>query len=278
MLEKGQESAWFDLDGFQELTFQAINRLWKLGFPIPLLSPDRLFVGKLPASNSDIGGFYSKKAKGFMYLDRFGWSVLLNQRKYSIKDELVTLDMARNYIHDSIHAATFRLFRLNHTPIPDKEISYAQYGFNFRRPDGFSYSSVQMTDESPERINVNLFMDGLTMLAALYALQDPIEQLEYDGLDERERWILADLKLDSDALPHGRRVTHFHETVLKPTIQFVQTRSKDPQLMWLFFEAMLGGKLSAIKDQLGEFSDPSASDSFGELWKSTFMRDSWVRT
>lgn len=270
---RGKERWGIDSRLFRDLVHSAQERFWELGLMFPLLDPGRFFVGKLPDGDRDIGGFYSKKAKGFMYLYRYGWSVALNARKYAIRDSLTTLDMARNYIHDSIHAATFRSYRLVPESDRDFAVAYAQYGYNFRRKDGFSYSSVKMTASAPKQINVNLFMDGVTMLAALYSLAPALETIEADNLNARESWILADLRLETERLPVGKRPRRFHEQVIVPTRKFIHYRASSGAVLWPYFEAMLTGKLRNLCDGI----ELPESQTFAQAWKRAFLRNNWSR-
>ena len=131
-----------------------------------LVPPERYFVGTV--SGADWGGFHSDKGVGYQNLFRAGFGVLLNSDIFPDR-RLRTLELARNYLHDSIHHSTFcsfrRLVRLPYRQSDAKrlmpEVYRYQYGISFRNALGVSYSSPKATYRVPSAINLNLLMDGV---------------------------------------------------------------------------------------------------------------------
>ena len=85
---------------------------------------------------SGIGGFYGMPVGGFDHYKAIGRTTLLS-RDLIKSDFLITLELARNYLHDCIHHCTFKSYSWNR----EKEEAYRyQYGINYRSLNGISYS------------------------------------------------------------------------------------------------------------------------------------------
>lgn len=108
-----------------------------------LMPRDRYLIA-LPREDS-VGGFYGRPAGGYYYFNDLGFGTTLNENSAPNKT-LRTLDLARSYLHDSLHASTFRTFRV------DQEtgmIFRHQYGINFRNANRVSYSAPNANESSP---------------------------------------------------------------------------------------------------------------------------------
>jgi hypothetical protein len=69
----------------------------------------------------------------------------------------ITLDLLRSYAHDCLHHGTFRRYQLT----LDRQATRIQYGINFRRPDGLTYSAPDPPDATCTR-NLGIIMEGAT--------------------------------------------------------------------------------------------------------------------
>jgi hypothetical protein len=74
-----------------------------------------------------------------------------------VSPQAAALDLVHSYAHDCLHYATFRRYRLTDRG----EIARAQYGINFRQPDGRTYSAPDIPGDSPTR-NLGIVMEGAT--------------------------------------------------------------------------------------------------------------------
>lgn len=88
----------------------AWTKLRLLASTFELLPADRFFVGILPVDDDDSGGFHSRHSRGFNHLRNYGLGVLISTR-YGSNAALRTLEIARSYIHDSIHYSSHRTYR-----------------------------------------------------------------------------------------------------------------------------------------------------------------------
>jgi hypothetical protein len=236
-----------------------------------LLDTSRIFVGILEDDDEDTGGFHSRYAKGFQYLSWYGFSVLLNKRLIE-NDQLITLELARNYLHDSIHAATFKSFRKmpQHLLADAKSpVFREQYGFNFRKPTGMSYSSPSLTRQGPSTINLNLLMDGITVLITIDEMRKVAQSLETTGLIEIEQEVMSDLVGDLKGITRESRIKKFHDRVTLPTTQFLSYWG-DRNLMGLLFTAMITGKMKAVTQFFNEKLRMKGA------WKHLFLSPSWM--
>lgn len=108
-----------------------------------LLNPSRVWVGitACPTTNF-FGGFYHPN-QGYRYLQQIAVTSLSGMlSSHPVDCNLRTLELLRAYAHDTLHHHTYRLF----LPVPAGKQSTQrfyrmQYGINFRRWDGQSYSA-----------------------------------------------------------------------------------------------------------------------------------------
>jgi hypothetical protein len=194
------------LEGFDPRLFEAFlgsSMAWfrRRAKSFPMLDPSRFFIGIVPEDSRDSGGFHSKHAKGFMYLGRYGWSVL-----------------------------------------------------------------------APDKININLFMDGITMLMTIASLKSSHQSLGLSDLNDMENRLTLDLTLRYELLPEGRRMRKFNDTVIAPTERFLEAWGGEP-LRDLFFDAMITGRGREAMLELGRRRrTPIPCDA----WKMSFMSPNWT--
>lgn len=70
------------------------------------------------------------------------------------RPELAALDLLRAYAHDCLHYGSYRSYRLR-----GDEVIRTQYGLNFRRHDGRTYSAPDLAG-SPTTRNLGIVMEG----------------------------------------------------------------------------------------------------------------------
>jgi hypothetical protein len=144
---------------FDQATMKLTKMLSNYG-PYCLLDPERVWVGiDAPLHTGYFGGFYHEN-QGYRYLQQIAlFSVSGSLCQYPLDRTLRTLELLRSYTHDSLHHNTYRLFLPTHRP----GVSFyrAQYGFNFRRWDGATYS-LKDAVYSPTTRNLGNIMEGAT--------------------------------------------------------------------------------------------------------------------
>jgi hypothetical protein len=254
----------FDLDLFKAITNSALDNIRIYDPEFELLPLERFYVGQVDAtSDTDIGGFHSKYSRGFKYLANFGFAVLLSEH-YTSNSKIIALELARSYLHDCIHASTFRTIRLVPHGVSAKFPVYReQYGFNFRKPSGISYSNPHNPEDLPRTINLNLLMDGVTVIMTAIELRPFRNQVEEMGLNDFERDILADINLDIDLLSDSYRGNGFHQQVTIPSERFIHHWGGDV-LYNLLVASMLTGKLKSLTTYFSEHANTI------NAWKALF--------
>lgn len=232
-----------------------------------LLDPERFYVARLDEWEDDPGGFHSRFAKGFKYLYNYGFAVLL--RESHIENvQLRTAEVARSYIHDSIHACTFRSFRRCDSDRGKFLVYREQYGLNFRRESGTAYSKARTRIDDPTRINLNLLMDGLTVISVADGMSPWIEQVQPSDPSVTEAELVADLAAHSDGLRRGTKAHGFHNSVTAPSRRFLRCWG-GANAQELLFRAMMTGNLKPASRYF---------QRIGGGWKELFMSPNWTRT
>jgi hypothetical protein len=223
--------------------------------PIP---PDR-FVLYDPAGN-DGRGFHSRFATGFRYLDLVGHAVLV--RPSALSPTLCAADALRSYIHDSLHNATFRSFRIGSSG----EVFREQYGVNFRREDGISYSAPTLSGS--RNINLNLLMDGIVTLKTAEAFAQGILTLFLLPRTSADEAMVADITCRSEELPSDHPATAFHDLVVLPTRRFLADHGIEENGVDLIFAAMKSGRTREFVRRI----EASGQQSWREMFLSPSYR------
>jgi hypothetical protein len=159
------DSHWFDTDYFRQVIEGAGHIIRKRLGSFALLQPESYVVG-VSHPTGDLGGFYGDYGVGFQYELNLSFSELLNP-SYVEDPKLRALELARNYVHDSFHASTYRSFVTY-----QGKIHRYQYGINFRLPTGQSYSGSTRVPGARYVINLNTLMDGVAVLVTADAIHD----------------------------------------------------------------------------------------------------------
>lgn len=267
-LLRRESARWIQVDPllFDDICSRAHRRLFDISNDFSLLPAHRFLVGVLRKGDEDAGGFHSRYSHGFRYFSNYGLGLILSSP--SIGMTIKTLELARTYLHDSIHASTFRSFRL----MPEQTDSAfpvfrEQYGMSFRRPSGLSYSAPGLTDRAPHAINLNLLMDGVTVLSVRDAMAPALAPASA-SFSAAEHEILADLKaVPWDHLPAGS-AQDFHRAVTGPTSRFL-AHWGGTHLQENILRAMLSGRFRSLATYFNTASGSSGS------WKRLFLSRSW---
>lgn len=106
-----------------------------------LLDPTRVWVGIQTSPHADFfGGFYHSN-QGYRYIQQVAIVSLSGSlSSCSVDPTLATLELIRSYIHDTLHHNSYRLF-VPTTSGKDGSFYRLQYGINFRKWDGRTYSA-----------------------------------------------------------------------------------------------------------------------------------------
>ncbi|HEU5383625.1 MAG TPA: hypothetical protein VFV38_50135 [Ktedonobacteraceae bacterium] len=128
-----------------------------------LLDPQRVYVGiQAPSHAGFWGGFYYSN-QGYRYLQQIAVTSLSGVLScYPIDRTLATLELLRAYTHDTLHYNSYRLFcPLPSGSQPGQSFYRLQYGINFRKWDGRSYSAKDRIRATSTR-NLGNIMEAAT--------------------------------------------------------------------------------------------------------------------
>ena len=263
-LQQGYKNV-FNPSLFYEIIDSTSSKIKAYDSKFQTLPYDRYVIGEVNTQlDKDTGGFNSRYARGFKYFANCGFAVVLSER-YTTNSEAVTLELARSYLHDCIHSASFRTIRVLPEGSKSKFPVYReQYGINFRRANGTSYSALYSHEESPQRINLGVLMDGITVMMTAEHLTPYTTQLKSAELNDFERMIVSDIELDLDSLPDAYRGKGFHNNVTVPSQLFIEQRG-GYELYKHLVRAMLTGRMKDVVKYLGG----------GKFWKQLFKSESY---
>ncbi|MCB0330003.1 MAG: hypothetical protein KDD70_10075 [Bdellovibrionales bacterium] len=232
---------------FAAITGSVARSLREITPSIELIPLERYWVAAVNEGSSDSGGFHSKHGMGYQYIDDYAASVLLAD---SITEDtlLKTLELARNYLHDSLHRSTFRSFKVvgpeeRAEAQEDWPVFRHQYGINFRREDGISYSPAA-SNQPPYSLNLNLLMDGTVVLAVADAVRNQMAgRVRQDARNEVHvaREVLFP-ELAQQFLPEAEK---FQREVTAKTAAFLQYWGGD-DFRGLLLSAMMSGDLRGL--------------------------------
>ncbi|MFB8122639.1 hypothetical protein ACFVG1_16120 [Streptomyces bacillaris] len=120
-----------------------------------LLPLDRVMVGIRSQREGAYGGFHHPN-QGYRHLQMRALITVAGPLASGLPEdpELAALDLLRAYAHNCLHYGSFRSYRLR-----GEEIVRTQYGVNFRRHDGRTYSAPDLAG-SPTTRNLGVVMEG----------------------------------------------------------------------------------------------------------------------
>ncbi|MGH8906788.1 MAG: hypothetical protein ACRD0K_09790 [Egibacteraceae bacterium] len=252
---------------FLYLITAAQSRLRSCAPTFKLLPLERFYVSTPGSNDDDSGGFHGRHARGFDYIYNFGFAALANPRNIS-HVEIRTLEVARSYLHDSIHASSYRTFRRRYET-PDRPIYRAQYGVNFRRPCGTSYSPRHYVQELPVRLNLGVLMDGLTARAIARSLRPLVADIAAIKLSPEEKTLIADVICDLPSIDPSSSAYRFHRSVTDHVRRFL-TFWHSAGFEDTLFKAMISGHMGKLCRHVDRMTcTPGA-------WKTLFMSAHWL--
>lgn len=270
LLDSGSQ-ALMDPDLFVSVSSAAERYLLDKSVLFACLPENRFIIGVSP-DPKDVGGFHSVHARGYKDMHLYGFAVPLNPMV--IGDVTIrTLELARSYMHDSIHYSQFRSYRRTPSFIQVKRfvIYRDQCGLTFRRPNGVSYSLRNLT--GPRLININLLQDGVDVLMVAEAMAPHVRELNSPVSSRLEKEVVSDLRASFGGLSLGSRAHRFHAEVTLASMRFLEywTGADIKFLRDEIFRAMLSGRLGSVSAYFNsKLGAPSS-------WKSLFMSDDWIR-
>lgn len=250
------------------------------------LPVDRYFV-RIPDPD-DRGGFHGQKKYnklnpgGYWCLDDYGFGTLLNPDV--VPDiKLRTYELARNYLHDSMHASTFRSFRASE----DGSVYRFQYGVNFRDEQGHGYSPTKASLEKGT-VNLNIMMEGLIqkLIGEFMTEHAGKNGVDYNdpedfNLTDIERLLWDDIVLSREDFSDASDINTFHKYVMKPTLNMLRKwdpddagLEEDPTpLKERLFHAMMSGDMRGVH----RFFDIKlyGEDKDGLAWENLFRQKSF---
>jgi len=248
---------------FEKATKEAEKYFQSIDPNFSLMPHNRYLISQPNAKN--IGGFYGRPVGGYYYFNDLGFSTTLDKNVVPNK-KLRTLELVRNYLHDSMHSSTYRTFRVDYKT---GMIFRHQYGINFRNANRISYSAPNLNDKSPDAINLNTWMDGLVhMQASEFIKQHYSNALYGDKLSpiEQEVWNeVQNMTFDKGIYSEP---SEFYETVIEPVKGFMNKWGKG----FLFDEtlkAMLSGQLDGLKDYFKQ------TFMHEDAWENMFQQDAY---
>ncbi|MFJ8597628.1 hypothetical protein ACIREM_02675 [Streptomyces shenzhenensis] len=120
-----------------------------------MLSLDRILIGAESARPGAWGGFHHPN-QGYRHLQMAAVITMYGPMDRAVPADpgLAMLDVVRAYAHDCLHYGSARRYVL-----VDGQVMRTQYGINWRRPDGRSYSAADPHDAVHTR-NLGVVMEG----------------------------------------------------------------------------------------------------------------------
>ncbi|MFE2679853.1 hypothetical protein [Streptomyces hygroscopicus] len=116
---------------------------------------DRVLLGVQSSMDGAFGGFHHPN-QGYRHLQMRAVITTLGPMATGQPErpDLAALDLLRAYAHDCLHYGAYRSYRLR-----GDEVFRSQYGVNFRRHDGRTYSAPDLAG-SPTTRNLGVVMEG----------------------------------------------------------------------------------------------------------------------
>jgi hypothetical protein len=116
---------------------------------------DRVLLGVQSSTPGAFGGFHYPN-QGYRHLQMYAVITALGPMATGQPErpDLAALDLLRAYAHDCLHYGSYRSYKLR-----GNEVIRSQYGVNFRRHDGRTYSAPDLAG-SPTTRNLGVVMEG----------------------------------------------------------------------------------------------------------------------
>lgn len=251
---------------------------------------DRIFVGLYKSESKgnfeEFGGYYSKY-QTYYHLEQISLTSFLgcyiNKKYHKV---LTTLELLRSYFHDSIHYNTFRSYKLKINYAKEivrlDDVHRFQYGFNFRKEDGITFSSLDAETAKSTR-NLGIIMEGVTDDYSKIAVQRIIEEekVYLNDLSPFENVVLneiistsfseaylSDTAFTTEESRYIIRINDAYKSVWKLYYSFLSdfsTSSKN-EFRDFIFTTMISGDHIAFKDYFNRFANDI--NGFEKIFKS----------
>lgn len=185
------KTAGIDTAPFHSGLYLVRNRYAQLGLR-HMLPLDRVLVGAESSRPGAFGGFHHHD-QGYRHLQMTALITMYGPMERDVPEDpgLAMLDVVRAYAHDCLHYGSARRYIL----AEGGQVMRTQYGINWRRGDGRSYSAADPQDATHTR-NLGVVMEGacdrearrLTrQVADLYDITGP------DSADDVGWWAYRDV-------------------------------------------------------------------------------------
>lgn len=258
-----------------------------------LLDPASVWVGiRAQPGSKFFGGFYHE-GQGYRYFQQVAIMSLSGALSCCPVDRtLATLELIRAYVHDTLHHNSYRLFfPLPYGGSPGQSFYRFQYGINFRRWNGKSYSAKDPIRSATTR-NLGNIMEAATDRFAHEFVSSIADQIGYTApSNPTENWVYRDCtgQLTPTDMLHLREIERGTATIDAPPVfqtylknlrlfvQYVTMRYRcflvefDPRekykLHELLLEGMLSGKLRSLSKRLDAIC--GEKQSFSRLFKTS---------
>ncbi|MFF4530452.1 hypothetical protein ACFY1P_14370 [Streptomyces sp. NPDC001407] len=148
------QKAGVDISPFRDGHAMTCHRYAALGLR-QLLPLERVMVAVSSRRHGAFGGFHHPD-QGYRHLQMRAVVTMYGRMSEGIPQvpALAVLDLLRAYAHDCLHYGSYRSYLLH-----EEKVVRSQYGLNFRRRDGRSYS-VPDRVLSPTTRNLGVVMEG----------------------------------------------------------------------------------------------------------------------
>lgn len=288
-LEHKDSSLFIEKDLFKycvNLFYRNHKKMFKSFKKFPF---ERVFISvDIPNKNPSccLGGYYSY-GQSYYNLEQVSITSILGF--YSVKKynkELVTLELLRSYLHDSIHFNSFREYRLKdvkeHELLSCDNIHRIKYGFNVRNESGISFSNIDKPGTKSTR-NLGVIMEGITDESSKKFISNFIEgqNLNLKNLSLFENMILDEITNTSRNIYYNTKDGIFTDQELRyislvnkayidvwnPFHEFMNEFSfgKYDSFTGLLMASMISGNQDPIRSYFDKFLKKG---SFEEIFKS----------
>jgi hypothetical protein len=226
-----------------------------------MLPLSRVWVGVAasapPGTTGSFGGFHHP-GQGYRHLQMTATITVYGNLLDAVPapPQAITLDLLRSYAHDCLHYGTFRRYQLT----PTDEPARIQYGINYRRLDGRTYSAADPPSATTTH-NLGIVMEGATDSEATAIARHGAETAgltHMDGPTGVAAWAFLETTgiMSRDDLTAASRSAHpytcnlsgFARTVTGPYRSLLAELADQPrELHDRIVEAMISGDLTHLE-------------------------------
>jgi hypothetical protein len=215
-----------------------------------------------------LGGYYSP-GQSYYHLEQVSITSVLGSFVNGKYDKtLTTLELLRSYLHDCIHFNTFRSYKFSFNSQNDNvepvQIYRHQYGFNFRKENGMSFSCPDPPGSKTTR-NLGIIMEGLTDAFSKRSIErlliseslEPLNLCDFQKVILHEiTWVLDEVIEPSLLVPVERAylsaIRAANDSVWNPYRKFLREFATHDAIEFeeLLYSAMLNGDQLSFADYI----------------------------